>query len=1516
MNFFTAHTNPCKSIDFRLNQKLRKSTLYALIIVVLASFNLTGSNFALAADTVEWDTDNDSGGAILYDSNRDLILSEDQFVIFKSDDSTYPTITAMEVVDAEGSHSIRKNLTKNEATGGFTGEETPWDDGDNLDHWRSDANDTLASWYITKETTECDTNKHCVYARLVPNVSQFAGITQEGKIARASLTIGSVTITGEIYRNQNTPASFAWSRGVETTDLNSDGIPEFSLDPTPLKLIRPGLEATLTLPTTSTNGAADFSAFAFTLLHVTDSNDSGFLGTEDEPIDRNLRNTDFKVYDSTELPARSWLVANDFSKVEYYYDNNLGDNLLWGGRFVTTLSIGVEATFDSRTQIVDVLSLSIIYTKPKLDISITSDISAAGSVNEGAEATFTVQSDKLPADNLMNNPYNIRYRVEFTPASENLDGYNYIDPEVLGTGITICDQDTAPNTRCGDFMFTRIRSQTSDGSFSTDYRTTITIKTKVSDNLDSGGGTITVTLVESSRTKPKTDSATATSLISDTFDASVPRSIIVSIEALSTNSIDEGETAMFRLISNNAPDNLPFSIRYKVSSTSSLGYAYMLETQERKENVFLSQDFSFIPLPNDQDGRFYSELNIPTKLVDNIAHSDGRILVTLDETANQVPGVSVIGATASININDLGANAANDRRTYSIAALSPLVVEGRPAKFQITSSLDPGPDFTISYSQVFEANPANTGSHNYLRDTSEEERQFTAVSLTFSRVGSTDDYSAEFDVATNPRDSTNNGGGKVVVTLSFTFNGKISDTGRMAEVAIADSLSLDAQPLVNFETLNSPLMDEGVRRTIVLTAEPAPLESIFVLISVSQTGDFVTFAPSKAVIEADQSSANLFVHTNDDLVDEENGSITLTIVSDLTSPYRVGLNNTSRIEVADNDEPGETGSRLSVAGLALQEILENSTESESGEPDAARGEGGVPLVSIASSQGQIEEGQTVTFQLTASFATADAIVVHVNLTESGKLVEGELNRRVRLAPHRRMTELSVVTMNDEIPETDGELTATIVSGEGYATATQDRVSVRVSDRTDREVHGRRVAEAYSAITPEILSLVGENGLDTVGDRFELAFSGANQTSLNLGGRSTVQDLIVMGGTDLNNDGLTDLKSRLANSSISVNLFPEEGAQGPATAWGINTTGSVTGSDSASNETWAGDLSVGQFGFDTRIGNEFLLGTSASVLEVDVDYDGRDGNNLIYESRFVGIHPYLGYNAMDGNTELLVAAGYGVGELGINHPEQVPAMADSSYQMASIAGRRRVNSGTSPIGGDYRLDLNGEAFMARQVAADEVSTGSIIDASVSQMQLTTEVGNRQTLDIGKLEPSLSIGLQRDTVHGRSAIGTLLTSEVTFTNYEGLLLSGFGSMVLNDGSEPEQLQFSSRIAYDQNSDGTGYRVRMSSKWQDGSSSGKFSLGNGGSTFGGTLFANTNQSGGLHMLEIGHGFAVLDGTSLLTPEVAMEFASTRVEEYKIGNQFDYEQDLQIELAASRNLRGNGDNDRKLRLGGNVQW
>ena len=305
---------------------------------------------------------------------------------------------------------------------------------------------------------------------------------------------------------------------------------------------------------------------------------------------------------------------------------------------------------------------------------------------------------------------------------------------------------------------------------------------------------------------------------------------------------------------------------------------------------------------------------------------------------------------------------------------------------------------------------------------------------------------------------------------------------------------------------------EGGDAGFTVSASPAPAADLAVGVTVSASGDHGAATGPRTVTVPVAGHATLAVGTTDDDVDEEDGSVTATVVAgdgywpspsqgaatvavsdddgtghavdpdvvamvrEQASQWHHGtahVNRWNRVLVAfgEHDGTGVTGGPMTAA--EAQEMADRHSSpvwdevvAELTALEAAQAPPPTPEVNIAGAAGGTE-GEPVTFTLTANPAPAAGVTVDVTVATTGDFGYGPLFGSVTV-PASGSATVTVATTDDDADEADGSVTLTLNAGSGYTVGARSSETVGVTD--DDEADGEQTGHT---VDPEVIAKVRE-----------------------------------------------------------------------------------------------------------------------------------------------------------------------------------------------------------------------------------------------------------------------------------------------------------------------------------------------------------------------------------------------------------------------------------------------------------
>ncbi len=263
----------------------------------------------------------------------------------------------------------------------------------------------------------------------------------------------------------------------------------------------------------------------------------------------------------------------------------------------------------------------------------------------------------------------------------------------------------------------------------------------------------------------------------------------------------------------------------------------------------------------------------------------------------------------------------------------------------------------------------------------------------------------DFTVATTD-DSRNEATGEILATV---VPGKDYEADTPRYHSASTEVTDNDLPAISIR--GGSKISEGGTAKFTLSASPRPAAPIVVNVNVTQNGEFAADGElgARTVTIGTNGRGQIEVETSSDTTDEDDGSISASLGSG--QGYSVGSPASAHVDVSDGGVP-------------------------------------TPRISIRAKSSSITEGGTATFELTANPRPTSPLDVRVDVADSGSFARsGEIGTRTLTIGTNGKTSFDVETVNDLNAESDGRLSAEVLSGAGYLVASSDSASVTVRDES-------------------------------------------------------------------------------------------------------------------------------------------------------------------------------------------------------------------------------------------------------------------------------------------------------------------------------------------------------------------------------------------------------------------------------------------------------------------------------------
>ncbi len=374
-------------------------------------------------------------------------------------------------------------------------------------------------------------------------------------------------------------------------------------------------------------------------------------------------------------------------------------------------------------------------------------------------------------------------------------------------------------------------------------------------------------------------------------------------------------------------------------------------------------------------------------------------------TATYEPGTT---ATATVTVND------DDVPSITVAADAPSVTEGTPAAFTLTRAGVVTDALTVTVAV------SETG--DMLAGTAPDSVTFAAGAATAAlSLATEDDAADEADsvvTVTVNADTTSPATYEPGTTATATVT--VNDDDVPSITVMADRAFVPEDSTVA----------EGELAAFILTRTGIVTGTLTVVVTVSESGDVLAAADEgqKSVIfQAGSPTATLSLATDDDMADEADSVVTVTVNADTASPATY--------------EPGTPAASVTVTDDDL------------------------PAVTVAADAPSVTEGTAAAFTLTRAGIVTAALTVGVTVSEDGAMLSGTAPTSVTFAANSATAALSLPTEDDAVEEAHSAVTVTVnadtTNPATYVPGTPAAATVTVNDN---EVLSITIAADAASVT--------------------------------------------------------------------------------------------------------------------------------------------------------------------------------------------------------------------------------------------------------------------------------------------------------------------------------------------------------------------------------------------------------------------------------------------------------------------
>ncbi len=915
------------------------------------------------------------------------------------------------------------------------------------------------------------------------------------------------------------------------------------------------------------------------------------------------------------------------------------------------------------------------------------------------------------------------------------------------------------------------------------------------------------------------------------------------------NAITEGGTATFTLRATPAPTS---ALTVNVNVVDSGSFANSGQTGSRQ--VTLGTDGSgTLTVSTDDDSTDEPNGSISATVTGGTGYSvhsqNNSALVAVndnDDPPPVTPVVSISGGSA--------------------------ITEGGTATFTLSATPAPTSALTVNVNVVDSGNFANSGQTG--------SRQVT--------LGT--DGSGTLTVNTDD-DSDDEADGRLTATVTGGTGYTVHSQSNSDSVTVNDDDVVVPVLRVTSEQSARATDYEGTTLRFTLHADVAPEADLDVTVNVAEPGNaFINTADAgtrQVTLPAGKRTATLRVRTDDDSVEEDTTSATVTVTVQAGSGYTVASapRNEAEATVHDNDD--------------------------------------LPTLSIGDSEAA--EGSEVYFEVTLSKPVTHEVTFSY-YTESGDY-QGRhygsadssmdypyTNNNATIHPGGKRFEIWIPTFDDSHDEgdetftvilnypegatiDDGEATGTIKNSDPLPTAFLGRFGRGLAEQAVSGITGRLKAGRTPGFAGQFLGHAPSGGENREADNAERALALSQDRAPAFAGHGLgatgSRDLggVGMNSRDLHGAGMTTLSASdplssaasassytptladaLAGSAFTYTREADE-AGGSFGLWGRGMHATFNGSEGALNVD--GTLTTGLIGADYARA-DWQAGLAVLLTGGKGNFRGETGHGKL-DTSMTAFVPYAAKQA--GRLSLWGAAGVGLGEMTLSETltevhSTESLRTDMGWQMAAGGVRSDVGVFFGETGPE--LALVGDAQWTR-TTSDKTRGLSASEAQTTRLRVGVEGGWSLTFAEQSLRPTLEAGVRYDAGDAETGLGVDVGAALSWEHTRwGLAVDIEGrTLVLHEAKRFTHSGFAASLTFDPDlASLLGPSLTLTHRLGGPSNGGMDAL------FGESLpgSAGNSNTGGQWQAEAAYGMALFRGRFIGAPTLGYAL-SGQSNDYRLG-------------------------------------
>ena len=576
------------------------------------------------------------------------------------------------------------------------------------------------------------------------------------------------------------------------------------------------------------------------------------------------------------------------------------------------------------------------------------------------------------------------------------------------------------------------------------------------------------------------------------------------------------------------------------------------------------------------------------------------------------------------------------------------------------------------------------------------------------------------------------------------------------------------------------------------------------------------------------------------------------------------------------------------------------------------------------------------------------IEVIISLRFSGDFFMGTpVNQSVRdsIKPDQNYIEYSFPTERDNLIEPDGYVLVTVrvltgpllIRGVNYASTS---IIVFDSGAGDESL----VSSAHKDILPEVIKATNSSSFGAISNRFDQFPTSANDstTSLNYDNQFTYHPPI-----DQITQGLKTHSWQQLINDLSFGFAATHNSSGPRSSyiWGKAEYQQISGSDKNSGFDWEGRVIGTHIGFDTRPSTNTIVGLLTSFSNHNLDFDTNNQNFSGQSThRMLSLFPYFGWSTQNQLFNLWTSVGYGLGQITLDTKDrkrlcnvwkreesdddaQCPHQlyTDTNLRAISLGSKLRLFSGTllsEETSLSVKSGISGSLLDIESVSEVVDSIRYKIEGDeIQNFQARIAIENSYKFPISteyKLNPIISIGGRWDGGHGSKGYGVDIDANLSLQAAWGAIQTFGKYLIIHNDDSINEWGVGGNIMFDSglNRLGSIFNFSVNSGSSFTTPHQKYNIWD--NQFITSDLAESQKNLNQHQLEseIGYGFALGEGDSIITPFVAANFSVNNPDHLQIGSKFSIASNANLEVKATHRLNSDQKTSQLYSVAGAIRW